>query len=215
MALAAGGDDKAWRSCHSFMGCSETSSMEQGTEAYRKPDLAKAKALLKESGYKGEPVLIMQPTNFPLMSDFVEVAVSRMREIGMTVNIMPLDWATVLQRRANRGPAAEGGWNAFVTWAYSFELSNPAANFLLNGSCDGTSWFGWPCDKVMEDLRNAWMRETDAAKRTALREQLQRRAAEFVPYVPLGQYLSQVAYRSNITGLLDTPVTVFWNVKKP
>jgi peptide/nickel transport system substrate-binding protein len=215
MALAAGGDDKAWRSCLSFLACSDSSSLEAGTEAYRKPDLDKAKAMLKDAGYKGEPVVIMQPTNFQLMSDFVEVAASRMRSMGMTVNILPLDWATVLQRRANKGTPAEGGWSAFVTWSYSFELSNPAANFLLNGVCDGTSWFGWPCDQATEDLRNAWMREADPVKRQSLREQLQRRAAEFVPFVPLGQYLSQVAYRSSITGLLDTPVTVFWNVGKP
>jgi peptide/nickel transport system substrate-binding protein len=67
----------------------------------------------------------------------------------------------------------------------------------------------------MDDIRNNWMRETDSSRRRALRDQLQARAAEFVPFVPLGQYLSQVAYRSVVTDLLDTPVTVLWNARKP
>jgi peptide/nickel transport system substrate-binding protein len=171
--------------------------------------------LLREAGYNGEPVIIMQPTNFQLISDFVEVAAARMRLIGMTVNVVTLDWASLLQKRANKGPASEGGWNAFVSWGYTFELGNPAANFLLNSVCDGSSWFGWPCDKAMDDIRNNWMRETDSSRRRALRDQLQARAAEFVPFVPLGQYLSQVAYRSVVTDLLDTPVTVLWNARKP
>ncbi len=215
MELAAGGDANAWRRCHSFLACVGDDAPEGGTEAFRQPDLEKARQLLREAGYNGEPVVVMQPTNFQLISDFVEVAAARMRQIGMTVNVVTLDWASVLQKRANKGPIAEGGWNAFVSWGYTFELGNPATNFLLNSVCDGSSWFGWPCDKAMDDIRNAWMRETDTARRRALRDQLQARAAEFVPFMPLGQYLSQVAYRNNVSDLLDTPVTVLWNARKP
>lgn len=214
MALAAGGDRAAWRSCHSFLACSDADSPEMGAEAFRQPDIERAKQLLREAGYNGEPVVILQPTNFQLISDFVEVAAARMRLIGMTVNVATLDWASVLQRRANKGPASEGGWNAFISWGYSFELGNPAANFMLNTPCDGSGWFGWPCDAAMVELRNSWMRETNPERRRALRDQLQMRAAEFIPFVPLGQYLSQVAYRTSVSDLLDTPVTVLWNARK-
>lgn len=85
---------------------------------------------------------------------------------------------------------------------------------MLNTPCDGSGWFGWPCDAAMVELRNSWMRETNPERRRALRDQLQMRAAEFIPFVPLGQYLSQVAYRTSVTDLLDTPVTVLWNARK-
>jgi peptide/nickel transport system substrate-binding protein len=46
-----------------------------------------------------------------------------------------------------------------------------------------------------------------------LAEQIQRRAYETVPYVPLGQYVRPFAYRAELTGLLHT-LPVFWNVDR-
>lgn len=214
MELASGGDSKVWRTCYSFLACTSQVAIEDGTEAVRKPDIAKAKQLLKEAGYSGQPVHLMQPTNFPLVSGFVEVAAARLREVGFNVNLVPLDWATLLQRRANKGTFAEGGWTAFITWGYAVDLVSPATNFLLNTPCNGSGWFGWPCEDTLNGLRDAWMRSASPDERNSLLHQIQSRSAEFVPFVPLGQYQQPVSYRSNLTGLLDTPVAVFWNVQK-
>ncbi len=52
-------------------------------------------------------------------------------------------------------------------------------------------------------------------KARALVEDIQRRGAEIVVYVPFGQYASLSAQRDSLVGLLKVPETVvFWNVAK-
>jgi peptide/nickel transport system substrate-binding protein len=45
-------------------------------------------------------------------------------------------------------------------------------------------------------------------------EQLQARYFDVVPYVSTGIFLRQVAYRSNLSGVLKTPYPVMWNISK-
>jgi peptide/nickel transport system substrate-binding protein len=45
-------------------------------------------------------------------------------------------------------------------------------------------------------------------------EELQKRAFETVPYVPTAQFIIPTAYRTNITGIIKSPVTFLWNVEK-
>jgi peptide/nickel transport system substrate-binding protein len=43
---------------------------------------------------------------------------------------------------------------------------------------------------------------------------VQKRAFEFVPFIPTGQFILPTAYRSNITGLIIAPINLLWNVEK-
>jgi peptide/nickel transport system substrate-binding protein len=49
-------------------------------------------------------------------------------------------------------------------------------------------------------------------ERRRIGEQIQLRAAEFLPYIPLGQLYTPVAHRANIRGLIEMPIPVMWNV---
>ena len=49
--------------CGSFFMCGTPMETSAGTAGLEKPDLEKAKALLKESGYDGRPVIFMQPSD--------------------------------------------------------------------------------------------------------------------------------------------------------
>jgi len=66
----------------------------------------------------------------------------------------------------------------------------------------------------MQKLRAQWSAEGDFEKRKAIGEAIQRRAAEFVHYVPVGQFFHPVAYRSSLSGVLPVPIPVFWNIEK-
>ena len=63
-------------------------------------------------------------------------------------------------------------------------------------------------------MRNAWLDSNDEATRKRLDAEIQLRAFETVPFIPLGQYLPPSAWRSNLDGLLKGAVPVFWNVTK-
>ena len=55
--MAAGfGEPENWSTCRSYFICGGPYGMLGGTEAI-KPDLARAKALLKEAGYNGEKLV--------------------------------------------------------------------------------------------------------------------------------------------------------------
>ena len=66
----------------------------------------------------------------------------------------------------------------------------------------------------MEAMRDRWMESTDEAELQRLNREIQARAFETVPFIPLGQYLPSAGWRSNLSGILKGPVPVFWNVTK-
>jgi peptide/nickel transport system substrate-binding protein len=76
------------------------------------------------------------------------------------------------------------------------------------------AWFGWPTDAKMEELRNAWFDETDPAKQRKLIDDMQAHGWESVPFIPTAQFVVPTAYRSNISGLLISPIAFLWNVEK-
>ena len=67
---------------------------------------------------------------------------------------------------------------------------------------------------ALEELRGQFARELDPIKQKAVAHEVQARAREVTPYVPLGQWNSLTAARTNIRGLLVAPTIVFWNVEK-
>ncbi len=214
MTVASGGDPNNMRACHAFLGCSTPAHTEAGMDGFMKPDLAKARELLKESGYDGRPVVLMQPTDLPLIHNVVEVAAQELQQAGFNVDVQTMDWATLVQRRGKQDPTDKGGWNLFITFTPDIVLQSPISTPFLDSPCNGGGWFGWPCDARTNELRNQWANAIDPAKSNAVYQQLQERSAETVPYVPLGEYFTPLAYRKTITGLGDAPLTLFWNLRK-
>jgi peptide/nickel transport system substrate-binding protein len=119
----------------------------------------------------------------------------------------------VVQRRTSKEPLEKGGWSLFPAGYPAAEYRDPvfATNIRGNGA---EAWFGWPSDPVMEGMRDRWMDTLDPAEQRSLDQQIQARAFESVPFIPLGQYLPPAAWRKNLSGLLKGPIPVFWNVSK-
>lgn len=215
MRAAIGNDPANWRTCWAWLVCGSAMGTEVGAEGYHKPDLAKARALLAESGYTGEKVVVMEPTDQQILHDVTEVAVQRMKEVGFNVDVQSMNWGTLVARRAKQDPTSAGGWNMFFTWTLGLDLASPLTSAALATPCDKKNYFGWPCDAEIERLRDLWGKESDQAKRREIAAQLQRRAAAFIPFVPVGQYFAPIAYRSELKDFLKVPLSVLWNVDKP
>jgi peptide/nickel transport system substrate-binding protein len=97
------------------------------------------------------------------------------------------------------------------TWWIASDLINPAVHPGISGAGDG-AWFGWPENGRIEDLKVQWVRATDKAKQKQLAEEIQKIAYEEVLYVPFGQWVLPTAYRKSVSGVLQFPAPVFWNV---
>ena len=54
----------------------------------------------------------------------------------------------------------------------------------------------------------------DLAAQKKLAQQMQMRAWVTVPYIPTAQFTIPTAYRTNLSGLLVSPMNLMWNVDK-
>ncbi len=211
-----GGDPDSWIDCVGFFTCGSPNETKVGAASLMEKDRAKkeamAKQLLAEAGYKGEPIAILQATDLPELNAASLVLADELKRIGANPDLIALDWNSVVSRRGNKNPPAQGGWNIFITTGTGLGSSDPFAN-AVSTACD-KAWFGWPCDEGIEKLRDAWTREADPAKQKAIIEQLQTRMFEVVPFVPFGQWAYRFAHRSNIKGALSTPTRAYWNTSK-
>jgi peptide/nickel transport system substrate-binding protein len=176
-----------------------------------KPDLERAKRQLKDSGYDGRPIVVMDPTDTPYAHGPALVTAELLRSLGATVDLQAMDWSTMVQRRAKKEPPAQGGWNIFHTWSTSFDTMTPAVSSVLGGGGE-KAWFGWPTSEPIEKLRTQFTREADAAKRKAIADEVQKIAYDEVLYVPWGQFVVPGAFRKNVQGLLEFGATLLWNI---
>jgi peptide/nickel transport system substrate-binding protein len=209
---AAVGNPEYYKECASYFPCGTPLASDTAVELAR-PDKEEAKRLLKEAGYNGEKVVIMQPTDIPISSAFALVVGKGCRDIGMNVDVQAMDWSSVTSRRAKKDPVDQGGWNMFPTWWIGGDLLNPLTSVALISNPD-KAWPGWPNDARMEELRSAFAAADglEAQKKTAA--EVQKRAIEIGTHVNLGTYFVPVGYRDNVRGMIPSPVQFFWNMEK-
>src|SRR5207302_1405818 len=157
--------------------------------------LERARRLLKDSGYDGRPIVVLDPTDSPYAHGPALVTAEMLRSLGATVDLQAMDWSTMVQRRAKKETPAQGGWNVFHTWSTAFDTMTPAVSSVLGGAGE-KAWFGWPTSEPIEKLRAQFTRELDAAKRKAIAEEVQKIAYDEVLYVPWGQFVVSGASRA-------------------
>ena len=211
---AAFGDERWWRQCYSYFVCGSPNETEAGSEPYQKQDLAKAKQLLKESGYNGEKVVLINTHEIASIGALGDVTANNMRKIGINVEIADSDWGTLVARRAKKDPPAQGGWNVFHTTSGGASVYSPLTNFTIDSGCGKTNWFGWPCDEEAEKLRYGYVTAPDEAARKAALVALHKRLWESIPTVLAGSYVTPYAARKSVRGILKSTPIVFWNVEK-
>lgn len=208
------GNPEYYQICGAVLGCGTPLGSETDAETLTEGGgMEKAKALLDEAGYDGTPVLLMAPTDLVALATQPVVVSQMLREAGFTVDMQPMDWQTLVTRRAGQATPADGGWNMFITNWMVPEISNPISNPMLNGRGDD-AWFGWPTDEKIEQLKADYIAAEDADAQKEVGEEIQAHAIENVLLTPLGQYSLPQARRNVITGMIESPVPVFWNIEK-
>jgi len=157
--------------------------------------------------------VLMQSTDIPSLSNLAPVAKSLLEKAGFKVDLQAMDWNSLVSRRAKREPPSQGGWSLFCTVWVAPDIWHPLSNAAL-GAAGEKSWFGWPTDPELEKLRDDFARATEEPKKKALAEAIQARAFEIGTHAPLGEVVSRLASRRNVTGWVIGPGDVYWNVKK-
>ena len=208
------GDPALYKVCAAYFVCGTPNESKVGTEALDNVDLDMAKKLLAEAGYNGEKIIMMHPTDLPVLNSATLVTAQVLRDIGMNLEVQAMDWSTLTSRRAETKSPADGGWNIFHTYSTGADVTSPIANVGISGGGVEKAWFGWPTDEKTEALRDGYARAVAADEKSEIIEELQARLFETVPYVNFGQWFQPMAWRSNLDGVLVSPVPFFWNIDK-
>jgi peptide/nickel transport system substrate-binding protein len=209
------GDSKYAKDTPSYFAMGTPMSNDANTDWYKGgQNFAKSRQLLQEAGYKGEPVLLMQATNIPYMSNSAQLLAQELRQGGFNVRVEAMDWSNVVQRRSVKNPPDQGGWNIFITSAGGTAVGHPIL-LSAHAANGGSAWFGWPEDAKHEQLRADWSVGETLADRQRIARAMQENAWNFVPQVYYGQWVQPAAMRANIRGLLPVAEIIpWWNVEK-
>src|SRR5206468_5492546 len=138
--IGIAGDKKNGKPCYSYFTCGTPLSSEVGAEPLKGPrNLERAKQLVKESGYKGEKVVIIDATDQPIVHSQSLLTADVLKKLGVNVEVQAGDWGTLIMRRTSKEPLDRGGWSIFHTWLVGPDLTTPAVNLAVRG----TGQKGW------------------------------------------------------------------------
>ena len=212
MRAVTGNDPTAYRTCKALFPCGTPLGTQIGVPDM-KGDLAAGRRMLKEAGYAGQKVVIINPTDFPSIGPFGDVTYDLLKKLGMNVELQDTDWGTVVQRRASKNPIDQGGWSIFHTWWPSDSILNPVVSAILRGQ-GNKGWFGWFNDPKIEALNAQFLTAPDNAARLKVADAIQQEASAQAPTVPLGLFYIRSAHQANLNDLLVSQAPFFWSVRR-
>jgi peptide/nickel transport system substrate-binding protein len=179
-----------------------------------KPQIERAKELLKEAGYRNEPVVLLYPANFAVLNKFTPVMGALLKQVGFNVDMQSMDWPTLVARRAMKNLPTQGGWNAFITGWNLPDNINPLFYAPITGNGE-KGWFGWTTDEQLENLKAKFLVAETQEERQALADGIQQRVYDAGILAPLGEYKQITAIRKDVIGgIVTSPVGVFWGITK-
>lgn len=213
MHAMAGMDESLYRTNVGFFPPGTPYASQAGLAAMSDtPDMARAKRELAAAGYKGERVVVLGPADRASVKAASDVAADQLARIGFNVDYQVADWGTVSARVVKKEPPAQGGWSVYFGIWSGLSVLNPAVHQSLQGTGED-AWIGWPNLPELERLRQSWLDAPDLAAQQQVARSIQEQAFQDVPYVPLGQFFAPIAYRKDLTGIVQG-FPVFWNVRR-
>jgi peptide/nickel transport system substrate-binding protein len=104
-------NDGSYKHNYSFQYPGTTYYTEAGKELLDQHNPDKAKALLKEAGYKGEKVVLLTNKDYPALYNSALVVSQQLKAVGINAELLVLDWPTALAKSMKGTP----DWNIFFT----------------------------------------------------------------------------------------------------
>ena len=177
---------------------------------YYSHDVEKAKALLTEAGYpNGFEMTITVPSNYQPHVDTAEVIKEQLKDIGVKVTILPVEWGVWL--------SDVYGAREYQSTITGLTSDNMTARKLLErfGSQIGNNFTNYSNSEYDEILAKA-VTSTSDEEQTALYRQLEHNLTENAANVYIQDMADLVAVRNGVEGLTFYPLyvldvsTLYW-----
>ena len=211
-AALVAGDPNLATPCAAMFGCGTPLESAAGIPPR---DIAATKALLREAGVDmSKPLVMLHVANAPGIAALGNVTRQMLVDLGFQVEMRAMDFQTFATQRLNTKSTAEGGWNLAHTTNTVPDQGNPMSNPFLVATGHPTAIWGWPTDPAIEELRLKFSKAEAPNERRDIAAAIQTRAYEQVLYLPLAQFTAPSAWRTNLTGVLKSPVMLLHNIEK-
>lgn len=208
----AGGDPEFHRPGSGYYPPGMPDASDAGLATIRPPyTIAQAKAALEAAGYRGEKIVQVSPADYPNVKAASEVLADLLKKIGVNLEYISVDWATMTQRVLKKDAPETTGFHIHMLNVPSLSVASPLVNSRLRGV--GAPESGWYESKRYEELRFKAITADDPAERKRMAEALQLECLRTVPLVPCGVTLQPAAWRADLAGVLPG-VPKFWNVRR-
>jgi peptide/nickel transport system substrate-binding protein len=213
MQAHIGDDPRMWKPLPGFFTPGTPLYTEEGGDVLQGPrQIDVAKRLLAESGYAGQPIVLLAAQDFPHMKAWGDVTADLLMRLGMKVELAAVDWGTVIARRAQKSPPGQGGWHLYLNAIYGVDGVDPMNKLIrANGETVSNGWANIP---EVEVEVYAWYDATSFEAEAAAIRRLNKAALDNVVYAPLGSYLRHFAWRKSVSGVVQGPLPFFWGVSK-
>jgi peptide/nickel transport system substrate-binding protein len=163
-----------------------------------KRDLALAKRLLAEAGYKGQPIKVLATKRYNSVFNIAMMVQGMAQEVGIKMDVEVLEWATLLDRYN------KGDYQA-MAFTYSARL-DPSLSFeMIAGDKDKQPRKVWDNPEAL-DLIQRSMTTTDRAQRQAIFDKLEVKLREDVPAIFMYASVNTGAVRSYVSGYKSWPL---------
>ncbi|MBM3949702.1 MAG: hypothetical protein FJ312_10805 [SAR202 cluster bacterium] len=174
------GDHDLWTLCPAIYYCGTPLETNEAAEYYNQANPEKGKQLLAKSDYKGETVVLLNPTDYGTITPTGVVLKQQMEAIGLNVEMPALDWATIVGKFANTDE-----YHMFTDWYVHWCCADPI-EWPSREGVPGRH----PINDEGVELRVAYAQAQTQEERFALVEKLQRNMYEEVISILLGQFFS-------------------------
>lgn len=158
-----------------------------------------SKRLLKEAGYKGQPIQLITNKRYPNMFDIAVYVQAMASQVGLNIQLQTMEWGTQLERYQS------GNYQVMVS-TYSERL-DPALNYdAAAGDKSKEPRKVWDDAKARELIAEA-RREGEPAKRQALFDELHKDMLRDLPLIPLYNGNAITVTREYVQGQRPWPVS--------
>jgi peptide/nickel transport system substrate-binding protein len=166
-----------------------------GKEFYNQKNPQRARQLMAEAGYRGEPVRWLTSQERPTYYDATQIAKAQLDAVGFKVDLVVVDWATLLTRR-NRAEL----WDLFTTGMLA-PITDPTALLPLL-----PNWPGWYESREMTGFLKLLSRQSDPKVRLDLWRRAQARFWEDAATVKFGDFFVLHLHRRALKGITGAPL---------
>ena len=209
------GNPKYYRECKSMFPCGSPLEIDQGLGRQDRGQRRQGQgAAGRKRATTARRWCCMQSTDIPSLTNLAPVAKAQLEKAGFKVDLQPMDWQTLVARRAKKDPPASGGWSAFLTSWGSVDVLDPGRHRLPQRQLrQGDLRLAVRC-RAREAARCLRQGDRSGQAEGDRRGGVRCALPEYPTHVFLGQYVQPSAFRKNISGVLVATNVALWNIEK-